>query len=94
MDPLSDFRGGLAYPCQILETTMPGPTASPRHCSQCTDHAGLGVLEWARTTWWRRLARRPAVVVLHVHVYDEAALDTELRKLVHQSMQQYSPYPR
>ncbi|MFJ2399846.1 hypothetical protein ACIOUE_00980 [Streptomyces xanthochromogenes] len=67
--------------------------AGLRRCSLCGERTGLGVLEWARTTWWHRLTRRSPVVVLHVHVRDEAALDRELHQMLNQAMR-YKPYPR
>ena len=72
---------------------MPSAQPTPHGCAQCTERAGLGVLEWARTTWWRRLTRRPPAVVLHVHVHDKAALEREISKQLRHSTT-YKPFPR
>lgn len=72
---------------------MSSPTTSPTPCPQCAERTGLGVVERTRTTWWRRLTRKPPTVIVHIHINDRADLDGELKKLVHQSTQ-YRPFPR
>jgi hypothetical protein len=72
---------------------MPRSLASPHQCPQCGERAGIGVLEWAPITWWRRLTRRAPAVLVHAHFHDRAEYDAELCKMMTQIMMRRK-YPR